>query len=99
MRHHKAHTELVSIATNTRIYISDPVHTPDTFTDDYKNRARAAAVVKMRVAEDLTYFDLGLVEPEGSRELIGEKLFDHCTWKARKVRPPTRTAISLTSYP
>jgi arylsulfatase A-like enzyme len=85
MCHHKAphrsweyHYKHASLYTET-------VRVPDTFTDDYKNRARAAGIVKMRVAEDLTYFDLGLVEPEGPREMVGEKLFDHWTWKGRKV--------------
>lgn len=30
----------------------------------------------MRVAEESTYFDLGLVEPEGSYEIVGGNLVD-----------------------
>ncbi|KAM0812294.1 putative Alkaline phosphatase-like protein [Seiridium cardinale] len=43
----------------------DHIRLPDTFGDDYKHRARAAKVARMRVAEDLSYFDLGLTQPEG----------------------------------
>ena len=32
---------------------------PDTFNDDYKNRAKAAAEAKMRIKDDMTYDDLG----------------------------------------
>ncbi|KAK6078967.1 mucin-desulfating sulfatase (n-acetylglucosamine-6-sulfatase) [Seiridium cupressi] len=32
---------------------------------DYKHRARAAKVARIRVAEDVTYFDLGLAQPDG----------------------------------
>lgn len=41
------------------------------FTDDYKNRAKAASVAKMRVESDMSYQDLGLVQPEGGSE-VGE---------------------------
>jgi arylsulfatase A-like enzyme len=44
---------------------------PDTFDDDYKNRARAAAAARMRIRSDMTYKDLGLVQPEGGSE-VGE---------------------------
>jgi arylsulfatase A-like enzyme len=85
MCHHKApHRSWEYHYKHADLY-KNPVKVPDTFTDDYKNRTRAAAIVKMRVAEDLTYFDLGLVEPEGPRKIVGEKLFDTWTWKGRKV--------------
>ncbi|KAF4467969.1 N-acetylglucosamine-6-sulfatase [Fusarium albosuccineum] len=96
MCHHKApHRSWEHHYKHSNLY-TDPIKVPDTFTDDYKNRARAAAAVKMRVAEDLTYFDLGLVEPEGPRELVGEKLFDHWTWKGRKIpQPDDVTSLTL----
>ncbi|KAK5211083.1 hypothetical protein LTR41_003695 [Exophiala xenobiotica] len=96
MCHHKApHRSWEHHYKHKDLYC-DPVKVPDTFTDDYKNRARAATVAKMRVAEDLMYFDLGLVEPEGPRELIGEKLFDHWTWKGRKIpHPQDATTVTL----
>lgn len=49
----------------------DDIEVPDTFSDDYKNRAKAAKAAKMRVAEDMTFFDLGLAQPEGGSE-VGE---------------------------
>lgn len=48
----------------------DPVPLPETFDDTYHNRARAAGLAKMRIADDLTYDDLDLIQlPEdgGSR--------------------------------
>lgn len=35
---------------------------PDTFDDDYKNRASVVADFKMKIAEDMTYHDLDLIE-------------------------------------
>ena len=37
-----------------------------------KNRAKAAAEAKMRIKDDMTYADLGLVQPEGGSE-VGER--------------------------
>ena len=48
------------------------VEIPNTFNDDYKNRAKGAAEAKMRIKDDMTYADLGLVQPEGGSE-IGER--------------------------
>ena len=64
-----------------------PVRLPDTFTDDYKNRARAAKVAKMRVEEYLTYQDLGLVQPDGGRR-VGEKMINVWWWHDRKIPAP-----------
>lgn len=47
---------------------TDPIRVPETYDDDYKNRAKAAKIAKMRVAEDLTYQDLGLVQPDGGKQ-------------------------------
>jgi arylsulfatase A-like enzyme len=41
---------------------TDPIPTPDTFDDDYSNRASAAEAAHMRIAEDMTYQDLDLVQ-------------------------------------
>lgn len=55
------------------------------FTDDYKNRAKAAAVAKMRVESDMSYQDLGLVQPEGGLE-VGELEIPHIWFHtSRKV--------------
>jgi hypothetical protein len=65
----------------------DPVRLPDTFTDDYKNRAKAAKVARFRVAEDLTYFELGLVQlDDGSA--VGEKMIDKWWFQDRKIPAP-----------
>ncbi|KAL1603930.1 hypothetical protein SLS60_005522 [Paraconiothyrium brasiliense] len=87
MCHHKApHRSWECDPKHKHLY-KDPVRLPDTFTDDYKNRARAAKVAKMRVADDLTYHDLGLVQPDGGRE-VGEKMIDNATWNDRKIPAP-----------
>ena len=65
MCHHKAPHRSWECDDKHKHLYKDPVRLPDTFTDDYKNRARAAKIAKMRVAEDLTYQDLGLVQPDG----------------------------------
>ena len=66
MCHHKApHRSWECDTKHKDLYIG-PLKVPETFTDDYKNRARAAKVAKNKVTDDLTFFDLGLVQPEGS---------------------------------
>jgi len=69
MCHHKApHRPFVPHPRYDDLYLDDlPV--PETYDDDYANRAAAAAAAKMRVRQDLTYEDLGLVLPEGGAEL------------------------------
>ena len=72
MCHHKApHREWEPHPKNRSLFVDDVV-VPSTFDDNYKNRARAAAEAKMRIKDDLTYDDLGLVQPEGGGE-VGEK--------------------------
>ncbi|KAL2817206.1 alkaline-phosphatase-like protein [Aspergillus granulosus] len=88
MCHHKApHRSWECDPKHRHLYL-EPVRLPDTFTDEYKNRARAAKVAKMRVAEDLTYGDLGLAQPEGGSALVGEKMIDAWWWNDRKVPAP-----------
>ncbi|KAJ5107343.1 hypothetical protein N7456_004018 [Penicillium angulare] len=88
MCHHKApHRSWECDPKHKHLY-KDPVRLPDTFTDDYKNRAKAAAVAKMRVAEDMTYLDLGLAQPEGPSSVVGEKLFNSWWNNDRKVPDP-----------
>ena len=82
MCHHKApHRSWECDPKHKHLY-KDPVRLPDTFTDDYKNRARAAKIAKMRIADDITYHDLGLVQPDGGNE-VGEKLIDIYWWSER----------------
>ena len=61
---------------------------PPSFTDDYKNRAKAAAVAKMRVESDMSYQDLGLVQPEGGSEVGELEIPAFAFWTSRKVPMP-----------
>jgi arylsulfatase A-like enzyme len=73
MCHHKApHRSWECDPKHKNLYQED-VKVPETFDDDYKNRAKAAGLAKFKVATDLTYYDLGLVQPEGGSE-VGERL-------------------------
>jgi arylsulfatase A-like enzyme len=60
---------------------------PETFGDDYRNRAKAAKAAKMRVAEDLTYQDLGLVQPDGG-DCVGQRVHQEGSNAQRKVPAP-----------
>lgn len=72
MCHHKApHREWEPHPKHRGMYQSDIV-VPETFDDDYKHRASAAAEAKMRIKDDMTYRDLGLAQPEGGAE-VGER--------------------------
>lgn len=88
MCHHKAPHRSWECDEKHRDLYKDPVRLPDTFTDDYKNRARAAKVAKMRVAEDLTYQDLGLVQPDGGCR-VGERVQQEKGASERKIPAPT----------
>lgn len=87
MCHHKAPHRSWECDDKHKHLYKDPIKLPDTFSDDYKNRARAAKVAQMRVAEDLTYFDLGLVQPDGGRS-VGEKMTDLWDVYDRKIPAP-----------
>ncbi|KAL4919175.1 alkaline-phosphatase-like protein [Aspergillus aurantiobrunneus] len=88
MCHHKAPRRSWEYDAKHRHLYTEPARLPDTFTDDYKDRARAAKVAKMRVAEDLTYTDLALVQTEGGVDLVGPKMIDSWSWHDRKVPSP-----------
>lgn len=85
MCHHKApHREWEPHPKNRHLY-HEEIKVPDTFDDDYRNRAKAAAEAKMRIRTDMKYIDLGLVQPEGGRE-VGERVFEGSTM--RKIPHP-----------
>lgn len=85
MCHHKApHREWEPHPKNRELY-QDDIAIPETFDDDYKNRARAAAEAKMRIKDDMKYADLGLVQPEGGAE-VGERTMPGST--QRKIPNP-----------
>ncbi|GAB5375390.1 MAG: sulfatase [Acuticoccus sp.] len=70
MCHHKApHRSFEPNPKHRGLFEDEDVKMPDTFDDDYKNRARAAAAARMRVRADMTYKDLGLIQPEGGAEV------------------------------
>ncbi|WDR05186.1 sulfatase [Devosia rhodophyticola] len=75
MCHHKApHRSFWPHPKYRSLYENEDLPVPETFDDDYSNRGAAAAAAKMRVRVDMTYEDLGLVQPEGGAE-IGELMF------------------------
>ena len=89
MCHHKApHREWEPHPKHQDLYQND-IAIPETFNDDYKNRARAAAEAKMRIRDDMTYADLGLVQPEGGEE-VGTKT----SIKSRKRKIPHPEDVS-----
>ncbi|RAH74726.1 sulfatase family protein [Aspergillus aculeatinus CBS 121060] len=90
MCHHKApHRSWECDPRHKHLY-RDRIRVPATYSDAYKHRARAAQAAKMRVAEDMTYFDLGLAQPDGGARQVGERMFDG----RRKVpAPETEEAI------
>ncbi|KIW30472.1 uncharacterized protein PV07_06214 [Cladophialophora immunda] len=88
MCHHKAPHRSWEYDTKHKHLYTKPIRLPDTFTDDYKNRAKAAKAAKMRVAEDLTYQDLGLVQPDGGR-WVGEKVHQEKGASERKIPAPS----------
>ncbi|OWZ72513.1 hypothetical protein AYX14_01978 [Cryptococcus neoformans] len=71
MCHHKAPHRSWECHPDHKNLYQDDIKIPQTFNDDYKNRAQAAAAAHMKVAVDLTYHDLGLVQPDGGDE-VGE---------------------------
>lgn len=73
--HHKAPHRSWECHPKHRHLYQDEVKLPETFNDDYKNRAKAAAAAKMKVEVDMTYLDLGLVQPDGGAEEVGELFF------------------------
>lgn len=73
MCHHKAPHRSWEYHPKYKDHYQADIALPDTFNDDYKNRARAASQAKMRIADDMTYLDLGLVQPDGGLE-VGEPL-------------------------
>lgn len=87
MCHHKApHRPFVPHPRYRDLYVEDlPV--PESYDDDYSNRASAAELAKMRIRRDMTYEDLGLIQPEGGDE-IGEAQRSENGFVGRKVPDP-----------
>jgi arylsulfatase A-like enzyme len=65
MCHHKApHRPWVPDEEHARMYDGVEIPYPDTFDDDYANRASAAAAARMRVERDMHALDLKIVPPD-----------------------------------
>lgn len=88
MCHHKAPHRSWECHDRHKHLYTDKIKVPETYNDDYKNRARAAKAAKMRVAEDMTYFDLGLAQPDGGRAK-GERIFSAMGFSQRKIPAPS----------
>ena len=69
MCHHKAPHSPFAYHPRYEGYYKDPIKVPETYEDDYKNRAAAAAAATNKIAVDMTYNNLGLVQPEGGSEV------------------------------
>lgn len=83
MCHHKApHRSFEPHPRHRHLYADGKLPVPETFDDDYANRAAAATAATMRIRRDMSYKDLGLVQPEGGSE-VGELLAPGST--SRKV--------------
>ena len=74
MCHHKAPHRPFAPHPRHRGLYADDLPLPPSFTDDYANRAAAAEAARMRIKADMTYEDLGLVQPEGGAE-VGAPMF------------------------
>lgn len=86
MCHHKApHRSWEPHPKHRDLYL-DPIKVPETYDDDYKNRAKAVLNFTNRVRVDLTWTDLGLVQPEGGEELAGELMGNGPAWKGEGTR-------------
>ncbi|MBT9382305.1 sulfatase [Pseudooceanicola sp. CBS1P-1] len=84
MCHHKApHRSFEPHPRHAHLWADEDVPLPETFNDDYSNRAAAAAAAKMRVRSDLTWEDIALVQPIGPEAVAGELVVDFL--KMRKV--------------
>ncbi|SHI34904.1 sulfatase family protein [Wenxinia saemankumensis] len=84
MCHHKApHRNWQYHPRYRDIHAPGTIPLPETFRDDYANRAAAAAAAKMRVKSDMLYEDLALVQPEAGADRAGPQMVDG--WPPRKV--------------
>ncbi|MEQ9607375.1 MAG: sulfatase [Kiloniellaceae bacterium] len=92
MCHHKApHRPFSPAPRHARLFEDESIPVPESFDDDYKNRARAAAAAKMRVRVDMNYDDLGLVWPEGLAQAWSEEM----GWPERARVPDDPTDLVL----
>ncbi|KAA8898519.1 hypothetical protein TRICI_006534 [Trichomonascus ciferrii] len=74
MCHHKAPHRSWECHPKHREWYKKEIKVPETYNEDYKDRVKAAQEAKMRVDVDMTYFDLGLAQPDGGENEVGEIL-------------------------
>ena len=72
MCHHKAPHRPWDPKDIHRSLYTDDFPEPETFDDDYANRAQAAEVAKMRIADNLSFRDLDLFNPDDPDEMKRE---------------------------
>lgn len=81
MCHHKAPHRPWDPKPEHRQLYQYPIPRPETFEDDYANRAAAAGEARMRVVRDMTYDDLDLVQlaesPSGPAQMGPYKTVPH----------------------
>jgi len=95
MCHHKApHRPFSPAPRHAQLFENETIPVPDSFDDDYKNRARAAGAAKMRVRADMNYDDLGLAWPEGLAHAWSEEI----GWPERNRVPDPEDVSGLALY-
>lgn len=88
MCHHKApHREWDPKPEHRSLY-QDDFEIPETFDDDYANRARPAMEAKMRIARDMRYEDLDLIQ-------LPENVVASSQWAYRNCVPDDPTGLKL----
>lgn len=97
MCHHKApHRNWQYHPRYRDIHEPGTIPLPPTFEDTYENRAAAAEAAKMRVKSDMLYEDLGLVQPEGPTEAVGERMIPSIDWYGVRKVPEIAQGESIT---
>src|SRR3546814_19224945 len=92
MCHHKApHRPSAPAPRHARLFENETIPVPESFVDDYKNRAPAAGAARMRVSTDMNYDDLGLAWPEG----LGHPWHDELGATARAKLPAAAAPSNL----
>jgi len=96
MCHHKApHRPFAPHPRYRELFANQDLPVPATYDDDYANRAAAAAAARMRVRQDMTYEDLGLVQPEGGNEFGPEQRNEYGAIDRKVPDPENVTGLRL----
>ncbi|GGA62108.1 sulfatase family protein [Pelagibacterium lentulum] len=96
MCHHKApHRPFAPHPRYRELFTNEDLPVPPTYDDDYSDRALAAEAARMRVRQDMTYEDLGLVQPEGGSECGPEQRNEHGAIDRKVPDPDDVTQLRL----